>query len=832
MSVPSVRAALRVAALYVVCIVPAFAADNAAAPTRLPGVDVIGTTPLPGVGLAREQIAAPVQSATSADLERSNTLELTDFMNRNLGSVHINEIQGNASQPDVNYRGYTASPLLGTPQGLSVYMDGVRLNQPFGDVVSWDLIPKSAIASINLMPGSNPLFGLNTLGGALSIQTKDGRSHAGTSLQSILGSDRRRSAELTHGGAAGSLDWFVTANLHRDEGWRDDSPSRLGQFFGKLGWRGDRSDLKLTYAFADNTLKGNGLQEQKFLVRDYASVYTRPDITDNHAHFLNLAASHDVSERLLLTGNTYYRKIKTDTFNADINEGALNQNVYAAGENATNTPFPFARCVATVILAATDPTQEPGERCNALINRTNTQQEAWGLAAQATWQGLLAGHRNQLTAGGGIDESRVSFSQSSQLGYLNPDRTVNGLNAYADGGLTGGELDGVPFDNRVSLDGKIRTWSGYATNTTSFRERWHLTLSGRFNRTNIRNQDHINPGGGASSLDGDHTFSRFNPAFGLTFAPSKALMMYAGYNEGSRAPTSIELGCANPAQPCRLPNAMAGDPPLNQVVAKTWEAGLQGAITENLQWQAGLFRAENVDDILFVAAPNQAFGYFRNFGKTRREGVELGLRGSADRFSFGGNYSLIRATFQSAESVNATNNSSNDAVLRGDAENGNVQISPGDNIPLVPRHILKLFADYRVNAGLVVNFNMLAVGSSFARGNENNLHEPDGRLFLGPGRAGGYAIFNLGAQYQIEPALKLTGSIQNLFNRQYSTAAQLGASGFNANGNFVARPFAPPAANNDVVRHATFFAPGAPRSFWIGLRYTFDATKQIRQTVN
>ena len=109
-------------------------------------------------------------------------------------------MQGNPFQPDVNYRGYTASPLLGTPQGLSVYMDGVRLNQPFGDIVSWDLIPRTAIASTTLMPGSNPLFGLNTLGGALSIQTKSGVTHPGTMLQASYGSDVRRAFDFEHGG--------------------------------------------------------------------------------------------------------------------------------------------------------------------------------------------------------------------------------------------------------------------------------------------------------------------------------------------------------------------------------------------------------------------------------------------------------------------------------------------------------------------------------------------------------------------------------------------------------------------------------------------------------
>src|SRR5205814_3759420 len=130
--------------------------------------------------------------ATSADLSASGALDLSDFLNRRLTNVFVSEVQDNPFQPDVNYRGYTASPLLGTPQGLSVYMDGVRLNQPFGDVVSWDLIPRTAIAEMTLMPGSNPVFGLNTLGGALSIQTKDGRSNPGTSVQVVYGSYDRK----------------------------------------------------------------------------------------------------------------------------------------------------------------------------------------------------------------------------------------------------------------------------------------------------------------------------------------------------------------------------------------------------------------------------------------------------------------------------------------------------------------------------------------------------------------------------------------------------------------------------------------------------------------
>ena len=145
-------------------------------------VDVVAATPLPGTDIPIADIPAPVQTTNARDLEQSGALDLADLMNKRLSGVYINENQENPFQPDINYRGYEASPLLGTPEGLSVYMDGVRQNQPFGDVVAWDLIPKIAIEEMAMMPGSNPLFGLNTLGGAVSITTKSGLTEPGGSV--------------------------------------------------------------------------------------------------------------------------------------------------------------------------------------------------------------------------------------------------------------------------------------------------------------------------------------------------------------------------------------------------------------------------------------------------------------------------------------------------------------------------------------------------------------------------------------------------------------------------------------------------------------------------
>lgn len=830
---PALRRSALTLALLSAFGLPAHAEQIQQIQQALAVVEIIGTTPLPGIGQAREELAAPVQSARSRDVERSGALELGDFMNRRLGSVHVNEMQGNPFQMDVSYRGYTASPLLGTAQGLSVYLDGVRMNQPFGDVVSWDLIPRGAISSISLMPGSNPLFGLNTLGGALTVQTKDGRHDAGTALQTTLGSNQRRAVEFEHGGYnEQGWNWFVTGNRFKEDGWRDDSPSDVRQLFGKLGWQDRSTALSLTLAHADNALTGNGLQEQTMLARDRASVYTKPDQTQNRSTLLNLTASHSVDDDLQWSGNLYYRRIRTTTFNGDINEGALDQSVYqpsaaersalaaagysgfpASGATAANTPFPYWRCLGQVLLG-----DEPAEKCNGVINRSHSTQENYGLSGQLSWLGTLAGRRNYLVAGAGYDASRTSFGQSSQLGYLNPDRGITGVDAFGDG-VTGGDVDGEPYDTRVDLSGRIHTWSVFASDTLSLRPDLHLSLAARYNRSSLSNRDRIHADGDSASLSGDHRFARLNPAIGLTYSPLPALNAYAGYSESSRAPTAIELGCANPEQPCKLPNAMAGDPPLAQVRTRSVELGVRGG-SSKMQWNAGLFSALNRDDILFVADNQAGYGYFKNFGKTRRRGLELGVSGKLDNLQLGAQYTWLDATYQSAELVNGSSNSSNSAAAAGvPGVDGSIAINAGDRIPMIPRQMLKLSADYALTPALMLNAGMVATASALARGNENNGHRPDGVYYLGKGYSAGYAVFNLGATLQLSPRWQVQAQVNNVFDTRYNTAAQLGATGFDDNGNFAARPF---KSNNDAVRQSTFYAPGAPRLISLSLRYAFD----------
>lgn len=805
--------------------------------------DVVEVTPLNGAGQTRDKIAAAVQTASGDALRDSNANDLTEFLNRKFAGVSFNEMQGNPLQPDVSFRGYTASPLLGTPQGLSVYMDGVRLNQPFGDVVSWDLIPRNAIAGITLMPGSNPLFGLNTLGGALSLETKSGRTDPGTTVELNYGAHARGSADVQTGGSDGAFDWYANAHYFTDGGWREFSPSEQGQFFGKLGWHDDSNDLDVSYAHVKDSLIGNGLQQQSLLARDYASVYTIPDQTQNESDYLNLEGKRRFNDAVSISGNAYYRRIETRTENGDLNDDAIGESVYqpsaaeqatllaagysgfpTSGANASNTPFPKWRCVADVLLNS-----EPNEKCNGLDTHTRTVQGNYGIGAQLNWSAEFGANRNDAVLGGAYDANRIRYTQYAQFGYLDSQRgvvVVVGPGAYADGTQNSENA----FDSRVNLRSRAHTWSLFFSDTLAFAETWALTVSGRYNRQTTTTRDLLDPTGGIDSLNGHDTYSRFNPAIGLTWSPTKTFNAYAGYSEGNRAPSAVELGCANEANPCRLPNAMAGDPPLAQVVTRTFEAGLRGTLWETTQWNAGVYRAENKNDILFVAAPAApGSGFFQNFPKTRREGVDLGFDSRIAQVSFGAQYSFVKATYEAYSEFPGDFNSSNsiaaqDPSFRG-LGGGTIAVVPGDRLPLIPKQVFKTHIGYEATETLSLDLDFRASSGVYARGNENNAHEPDGIYYLGPGHTAGYGVFDLGVQYKPMPKLVFFAQIDNLLDRRYATAAQLGAAGFDANGNFHARPFPAvpnaPGDENYPVPGATFFAPGAPRMIWGGVRYRF-----------
>jgi outer membrane receptor protein involved in Fe transport len=766
--------------------------NNPATAQELPQITVIGNTPLGGLGLPLNQIPANVQTGDSKDMQRQQALDLADYLNNNFSGVNVSESADNPFQLDINYHGFTASPLLGTPEGLSVYVDGVRVNESFGDTVNWDLIPQSAISTVTLMSGSNPVFGLNTLGGALSVKTKSGHDDPGTEFEAYAGSFGRRSFEGATGGEFGNFDYFLTGSYFDETGWRDDSPTRVYQGFGKIGWQNDRTDVDLSYTYADTRLYGNGATPMSMLDYRRQTSYT-PDFTENLLSFVNLTGTQFLTDKLLLSGNAYYRRLMTGAINGNINDNYL--------ANYTGAPFD---CTALPASRADLTYCAPGQyAASRLLQRTK------GFGLQLTDSRDLFGWTNQAVLGADYNDSVDTFSQAYQFGQLAPDRSLI--------------YEASPFNDEtvISLTGGNKIYGVYLTDTLSPIELLHFTLSVRYNRnTETLNGYSIDTdigdfGAGfdqANPLMGDHTFSRVNPAFGFTVTPTDALTFYADYNEASRAPTVIELGCANPAAPCGLPNAFASDPDLRQVVARTVEVGVRRNLPDQrLVWSADVFRTVNSNDIQFVATGTNA-GYFDNVGNTRRQGLDLSLGGKEGGLNWHLTYSFVDATFQSNFEVSANSNSTANA-------DGNILVRPGDRIPLIPKHTGRLVLDYELTKRWDIGGNLIAASGAYLHGNENNANQAggvngEGAYISGTGWIPGYTVVNLHSTYHLTKHAEIFTRLINLFDKQYATAGFLTSSSFNPNGTFIPNP--------DTRPHENAVAPAAPRAIWVGMRVRWE----------
>ena len=297
--------------------------------------------PLPGLGLTKEEIPGNVQSISAKEIKEANSLSLTDLLNRKLQSVNINDYQGNPFQMDVTYRGFTAGPQIGTPQGLSVFFDGIRVNEPFGDVVNWDMIPMNALSSIDVFPGSNPIFGLNTLGGAFTVKTKDGFSYTGIDANVMTGSFNRKQLQATAGWNNGTIALFGAGNFFLEDGWRDNSPSRVNQAFGKASYRGDKLDLNLSTLIVHNNLVGNGLYPTDMYREDKNGVFSSPDKTENNLVQFQLSGSYFVTENFTITGQIYRRNSKRHQVGADVFTGLSRQEEGVLARDAAKAANPY-----------------------------------------------------------------------------------------------------------------------------------------------------------------------------------------------------------------------------------------------------------------------------------------------------------------------------------------------------------------------------------------------------------------------------------------------------------------------------------------------------------
>jgi iron complex outermembrane recepter protein len=761
---------MRARYLLIACL--GLASPAALAADATPEIVIVGTTPLSGSGVPLDWLPSNVQTYGGDGIAESQALSFAEFLVRGAPGVSLNEIQGNPFQPDLNFRGFTASPLLGTPQGLSVFVDGVRVNEPFGDTVNWDFVIDGALAGADLLPGSSPAFGLNTLGGALVLRTKSGLTWQGTSAELSGGSFGRRRAEIEHGGRSGNFGWYVAADRYDETGWRDFSESDATRAFAKLSHGTDTAEWSLALTQVDSALTGNGLLPLTMLAQRRDQVFTHPDTTLNRLAQAVVEGRLQLGERSSLTLSAYHRQQRARTLNGDGND------------DFEDGPFDGV-----------------SNEDSGVYNRTRTRQQGDGAAAQWNLR-FAAGH--QLSLGASFDVARVRFAQTAEEGVLDPTRGV-------------GDLEDPEDEN--ALRGRTRTASLYASGTLVVAPTVQLTASARYNASRVETEDLLvlEP----PNLDGDHRYTKLNPALGVTWQVSPQVTAYAGASQASRVPTPIELGCADPENPCTLPNSLAADPYLKQVVARTLEAGLRGRLG-GLRWHAGAFRTGNRDDILFIGTSTSA-GYFTNFGRTRREGVELSVAGQWQALDWQVQYSHLRAQFRDAACLLAENNSTRgtDPACTAGGQDDEIRVNAGDRLPGLPAHLAKASLAWQARPWLRLTAEVQGASRQYARGNENNAHEAgtvtdafdEERTFLGAGTVPGHVVAGLLAEARLADAWTLSLQVSNLFNRRYATAAALAENPFAADGSF--------NIDSEDWQRETFVGPGAPRAAWLGVRYTF-----------
>jgi iron complex outermembrane receptor protein len=720
---------------------------------------------------AQPEAPANTQVITSDDLSHTRSPNLLESITRSLPGVSLSDQTGNPFQRDLNYRGFTASPVQGTPQGLAVYQNGVRINEVFGDTVNWDFIPDVAVHNLSLVP-NNPVFGLNALGGAASVEMKNGFTYQGKEAEVLGGSYGRIQGSVEQGFNDGNLSAFVSADALNDRGWREfSSSSKLRRLYADFGARGDQVELHLTFSGADNHLGGVAATPVEMLSRNWASVYTWPQTTRNQLAFVTATGSYTPSDVLSLQGNSYFRGFWQSHVDGNNTEAQF------------CNPAPPLLCFGdalTPLDGAGGLSITPGVLLGE-IDRTWTSTASYGGSAQATSTAKVLDRPNHFVVGTSVDHGHAQFNANSELGTVDQNLSVSGAGFFIDQP----QGDVAP----VSLLAATTYTGLFATDTLDITPRLGLTAGARFNVAQIKLEDQLGTG-----LNSDSSFFRLNPVVGATFKLDQNVTVYGGYSEANRAPTPLELGCADPARPCLIDNFLISDPPLKQVVSHTYEAGLRGQYELSpkgmLRWNVGLFSTRNTDDIINVASTVVVGqGYFLNAGKTRRQGLETGINYQSDAWNAYANYSLVDATFQTPLTLSSPSNPAADA-------NGNIFVTPGDRIPATPQYRFKAGAEYAITQEWKFGADVNLVGSQYLIGDQSNQNP----------KVPAYTVVNLHSSYKLAKDVELFGLVQNLFNKRYYVTGT-----FFSVGSF-------PFLNLSDPRS---FLPGMPLAVYGGVRATF-----------
>jgi len=761
------------------------ASGSAAEPAvRLPEVDVIGQTPLLGSGADRAKVPAMTDVLTAPDISRTGIPDLVSALGGQAVGVSLGNTSGNPFQPDILFRGFLASPVEGDPQGLAVYVNGVRFNQPLGDTVNWDLIPPIAIERVNI-ESSKPVFGLNALGGSVSVRLRNGFDYQGGEVIGYTGSYSRFAGTMQYGtkSESGDTSAYFATNLLYDGGYRETAQSNLRQFYGDVGWRSDTAEVHVNVLGDLNTLGNPGATPEILLSVAPSSVFTAPNTVTNNYVLSSITGNADISDDTSVQGVAYVGNLSQRLVN-----GVTTDGIFPCPTTSTvlcTTNFTGQTVTLTTRNGAPIPNFENGGFYSG-NSYQGTDSTFFGASAQVANHTPIFGLTNDITAGLSFDGGDSLFDGYEAIGGITSNRFFVGP------GITIDQADGSITPTRVrSLNDY---YGAYFSDLLSLTPSLLLSISGRLNVEDITLQDQI-----GTALNGSHDYSRFNPGLGLTYEIMPGLSAFASYAEANRAPTPAELSCADVTRPCQLANFFISDPSLKQVVSHTIEAGLRGRFHPmqgaTVAWMADIFHTSDNDDIIYVTSPiSNSLANFANIGQTLRQGFETKAQFTSGRWQVTASYAYTDATYQSPFSVTSPNNPGANPVT------GQIFVQPGNHIPGIPANQFKIVTDYRVTDAWTAGMSLVANSSQYLYGDQANLTP----------QLPAYAVLSLNTSYQITPNFQVFGLVTNITNEKYYAYGTFGP--------VTAVPLPPQAQPTSNTR---VYTPSAPIQAYVGAKVTF-----------
>ncbi len=688
------------------------AAQEAQPLARLPELRVIAP-PIESGLLPPSWVPGRVEILTDAEIQSLRPSVLPDALER-LPGVTLQNEQGNPFQPNLTLRGFSASSVTGLPQGLSVFLDGVRINEPTVEEVNFDLIPLEDAERIEVIRGASVLYGRNTLGGAINIVTRRGEEIREIVPDLAGGSFGRQQYRLRASGEARPFDYYVSLNQVSEDGYRDFTSARLSRSFVKLGVRAGDTDATVSYQYSNNRIDQAGSLPQSVLRENRRASFTPGEFWSPELNFGNVSVSRALGEHWTVSANVFVRALEAEQFNSNL----ITENT-------------------------------------RLRNRTLSV----GGALEAIHRGTIAERDNVLIVG--AEYTRHDVHSRSFQGNSDPQALTANLTDTQDAVGVFAQ-DSLMLARDLFLKGSTLV----------------VTVAGRWDGLRHDIDDLL---GGPSG--GVFWFNRFVPRVGVNLNLTDRLGFYASYAEGFRAPAFLELTCAGPGAVCPgLQVGVAPDPPLNPVKTATYEVGARARPVPWLDANVSGYWT-NVQDDIFSVSPTGTTGvFFQNIGRTRRQGVEVALRGRVGSLLEGYlNYAFTRATFQDR------------AELATPLPPGVETVQAGDSFALVPQHRINMGAAYHPWPWATLSLDVRYVGSQYLRGDEIN-RQP---------KLPGYWVAGLGATIKMKK-LEAFVRLNNVLNGKYETFGTFAVNGL--------------APGQPVER---FLTPGQPINVLAGLQYAF-----------